>query len=86
MGMNLHGRMKGNYAIYTEMVKGDHQIIQYESMSRLQRSYDVVTLDEVRSTLMNAVCSTTNHNNPGGPPRDSTGALPGGRTPYYLEW
>ena len=63
MEMNLHGRLKGKYAIYTETVNEDHQIIQYESVSRLQRSYDVVILDEVRSTLMNAVCSTTNKDN-----------------------
>lgn len=63
MAFNLHGRLKGNYAIYTEMVNEDHQIIQYESLSQLQRSYNVVILDEVRSTLMNAVCSTTNKDN-----------------------
>lgn len=30
MGMNLHGRLKGKYAIYTEMMNEDHQSILRE--------------------------------------------------------
>eukprot|EP00752_Nemacystus_decipiens_P017186 g15395.t1 len=61
MATNLTGRFDG-FTSYKEAINKDRQIIEYESLYRLSGiKYDMIIMDELRSTLNSAVCSETNN-------------------------
>eukprot|EP00903_Cladosiphon_okamuranus_P017931 g16499.t1 len=61
MAATLTGRFSG-FTSYKEAINRDRQIIEYESLHRLSWiKYDMIIMDELRSTLNSAVCSETNN-------------------------
>lgn len=48
------------FSIYTETLDQDYQIVEYESLYKLNRTYDVIVLDEIRSLIKTFTCVTTN--------------------------
>ena len=61
MAATLTGRFSG-FTSYLDAINEDHQIIEYESLHRLgHMKYDMIIMDEIRSTLNSAVCRTTNN-------------------------
>lgn len=59
MAISLKGRFP-EFGLYTEVMDADWQIIEYESMHKLGRVYDIIILDEIRSLIKSFVCATTN--------------------------
>lgn len=60
MATNMTGRFEG-FTSYHDAINEDMQIIEYESLHRLNdQKYDMIILDEIRSTLNSAVCRETN--------------------------
>eukprot|EP00903_Cladosiphon_okamuranus_P009446 g9005.t1 len=57
----LTGRLSG-FTNYQDSINKDRQIIEYESLHRLSWiKYDMIIMDEIRSTLSSAVCSEANN-------------------------
>ncbi|CAM9948759.1 unnamed protein product, partial [Ectocarpus fasciculatus] len=51
MATNMTGRFEG-FTSYHDAINEDMQIIEYESLHRLNdQKYDMIILDEIRSTL-----------------------------------
>ena len=56
-------KLKGDYpefALYTEEMNKRLQIVEYESLYKLTRGYDIIILDEIRSLAKTFVCTKTN--------------------------
>lgn len=51
------------YSVYLDKNNQDFQIQEYESMHKVSKTYDIIVLDEIRSTLNSASCVETNGNN-----------------------
>lgn len=51
------------YSVYLDKNNQDYQIQEYESMHKVSKTYDIIVLDEIRSTLNSASCVETNGNN-----------------------
>lgn len=51
------------FELYTSTMNARRLVVEYESLHKLQRSYDIVYMDEVRSVLSAAVCYATNRLN-----------------------
>eukprot|EP00903_Cladosiphon_okamuranus_P015053 g13926.t1 len=51
------------FELYTSNIKARRLVIEYESLCRLQTTYDVIYMDEIRSVLRTAVCYVTNRMN-----------------------
>lgn len=59
MASGLGFRFKG-FDQYTDTIDSDRLIIEYESLHRTNRLYDVIIIDEVRSVLTSATTYATN--------------------------
>ena len=59
MARSLSGRFKG-YVVYTDKTNQDLQIVEFESLHRINTVYDVIVMDEIRSMLASAACFETN--------------------------
>jgi len=63
MARSLKGRLQF-YELYTDKINQPRQLHQYESLHKVDRNfYDLVVIDEIRSTLNAAVCMETNRHN-----------------------
>ena len=51
------------FELYTSNIKARRLVIEYESLCRIQRTYDIIYMDEIRSVLRTAVCYVTNRMN-----------------------
>lgn len=51
------------FALYTETMNAHHQIVEYESLNKVSRTYDIIILDEIRSLIKSFVSVTTNREN-----------------------
>lgn len=51
------------YSVYLDKNNQDWQIQEYESLYKVSKTYDIIVLDEIRSTLNSATCVKTNGNN-----------------------
>eukprot|EP00903_Cladosiphon_okamuranus_P015637 g14439.t1 len=51
------------FQLYTSIMHAKRLVIEYESMHKLQRTYDIIYIDEIRSVLTTAVCYATNRMN-----------------------
>ena len=59
MAVSLSGRFEG-FHVYLDETNQIQQIQEYESLHRITTSYDIVILDEIRSTMASAACFETN--------------------------
>lgn len=59
MTSGLDFRFKG-FDQYTDTIDSDRLIIEYESLHRTDRLYDIIIIDEVRSVLTSATTYATN--------------------------
>lgn len=59
MGSAIQGRFV-EFCVYTDKMDQKYQIIEYESLHRLMRAYDIVILDEIRSLVKSMVSTVTN--------------------------
>lgn len=59
MAASLSGRFEG-FHVYLDATNQIQQIQEYESLHRITTSYDIVILDEIRSTMASAACFETN--------------------------
>ncbi|CAM9191751.1 unnamed protein product, partial [Ectocarpus sp. 13 AM-2016] len=50
------------YSVYLEKNNRDWQIQEYESLHKVSKTYDIIVLDGIRSTLNSATCVKTNGN------------------------
>jgi len=63
MARSLKGRLD-SYELYTDELNQRRQIQQYESLHKCKRNfYDLIVMDEIRSTLNSATCMETNKQN-----------------------
>lgn len=51
------------FELYTSNIEARRLVIEYESLCRLQRTYNIIYMDEIRSVLRTAVCYVTNRMN-----------------------
>eukprot|EP00903_Cladosiphon_okamuranus_P009447 g9006.t1 len=51
------------FELYTSNMKARRLVIEYESLCKLQRTYDIIYMDEIRSVMRTAVCYATNRMN-----------------------
>lgn len=54
---------KLGFQLYTPTMDARRLVVEYESIHKLQRTYDLVYMDEIRSVLSTAVCYATNRLN-----------------------
>ena len=54
---------KLGFQLYTSTMDTRRLVVEYESIHKLQRTYDIVYMDEIRSVLSTAVCYATNRLN-----------------------
>ena len=54
---------KLGFELYTENMNAKRLVIEYESLFKLERKYDIIYIDEIRSVLATAVCYATNRMN-----------------------
>lgn len=64
MASGLDFRFKG-FDQYTDTIDSDRLIIEYESLHRTNRLYDIIIIDEVRSVLTSATTYATNRSSLG---------------------
>lgn len=51
------------FQLYTSIMDARRLVIEYESIHKLQRTFDIIYIDEIRSVLTTAVCYATNRMN-----------------------
>ena len=54
---------KLGFQLYTSTMDARRLVVEYESIHKLQRTYDIIYMDEIRSVLSTAVCYATNRMN-----------------------